>query len=98
VEPQTTAARALWIDHTVEGLTHEIISIRAQLRAVASGPGGVTGAGQELVTLLLGQLAMMERQCLLVRAQLAKMHGGMTGGALPDASAESDATEALGKG
>jgi hypothetical protein len=79
VEPQTPAARILWLDHTVEGLTHEILSIRAQLRAVVLSSLALNQTDQTLSDLLHQQLQLLVHQCALIRAQLAHLHTELTG-------------------
>jgi hypothetical protein len=86
VEPQTPVARVLWLDHTVEGLTHEIISIRAQIRALVLSSLALEQTDQSLSDLLHQQLELMERQCALVRVQLAHLHADLTGSPLSGTS------------
>ena len=74
------AARVRWLEHTVEGLVHEVTSIRAQLRALVQPPPALDGADQALADLLQRQLETMEHQCALVRTHLAAFREEVTGG------------------
>jgi hypothetical protein len=85
VEPQTPAARAQWLEHTVEGLAHEVASIRAQLGALMLRPPAPTDADRALADLLVEQLRLMERQCALVRAELARLRAALADDAAPPA-------------
>jgi hypothetical protein len=100
VEPQTIAARVRWLEHTIDGLAHEVVSIRAQLKALVQLPPVISGADRELAGLLQQQLELMERQCALVRSQLAQLRADLTGDQTTATStgAESvDTTEASGR-
>jgi hypothetical protein len=94
VEPHTSAKRLRWLEHNVEGLAHEVTSIRAQLRALVLRPPAFGGADQELAELLQRQLELMERQCALVRAQLAALRADLTGESLPELAAAADPVDA----
>jgi hypothetical protein len=83
VERQTPAARVLWLEHNVEGLAHEVASIRAQLRALVQRPPALGGADRVLADLLQQQLETMERQCGLVRDHLAAFRAELTGAPAP---------------
>jgi hypothetical protein len=86
VEPHTPAERVRWLDHAVEGLAHEIVSIRPQLRAVVLSSLALDQADQTLSDLLHQQLALMVRQCGLMRGQLAHLHTELTGSPLSETS------------
>ena len=86
VQPQPPAARVLWLDHTVEGLTHEISSLRPQIRALVLSSLALDQTDQSLSDLLHQQLELMERQCTLVRVQLAHLHAELISSPLPGTS------------
>jgi hypothetical protein len=97
MEPQTAAARLLWLEHNVEGLAHEITSIRAQLRALVQRPPAPEGADRLLADLLQRQLETMEGQCALVRDQLAAFRAELTGDPAPGTSTDAAIDESDGR-
>ena len=68
MEPQTPVARVLWLEHNVEGLAHEVTSIRAQLRALVQRPPALEGADQTLADLMQQQLRVQPRSTLLANS------------------------------
>ncbi len=93
MEPPSPAARVRWLEHNLEGLAHEITSIRAQLRALVLRPPALTGADQELADLLQRRLETMEPQCALVCGQLAHLRTDLTGGSPAEPSRTASAEE-----
>jgi hypothetical protein len=68
------------MEHTIEGLFAEIASVRGRLRALVQQSPALDGAGRESADLMQRQMETMERQCALVRGQLAQLRTDLTGG------------------
>jgi hypothetical protein len=94
MEPQTLAARVRWLEHTVEGLSHEVSSIRAQLMALVQLPPTLADADRALAALLQQQLDLMERQCSLVGDRLARLRADLTAAETPDTSRDAGTAQA----
>ena len=73
MEPRTGPDRLRWLEQNVEGISHELESLQAQLRAVMLAPPAVRDDDRRLADLLARQMALIGAQCDLLLEQLSRL-------------------------
>jgi hypothetical protein len=73
VHPHSPGERLRWVEGALRSLTREVASLRARLRAVAAPPPALDADERAPAEVLRGELAVLERECALLAAQLAPL-------------------------
>jgi hypothetical protein len=73
MEPMTGPDRLRWLEQNVEGISHELQSLRVQLRAVTLAPPALRKDERRIAELLTRQMALLGAQCDLLLDQLSRL-------------------------
>ena len=71
IEPETPEARLRWLEAALAGIAHQLAAIAEELRAATLQPQPLDRYERRLVRKLRHQLAALDEDARLLRAQLA---------------------------